>query len=57
MWYSSLSITDQIYDSKLTVIPRLLVEQEEVKADDVGVLCRVRFGKDAAEDDNMDYDG
>ena len=57
MWYSSLSITDQVYDSKLTVIPRLLVEQEEVKADDVGVLCRVRFGKDAAEDDNMDYDG
>ena len=33
------------------------MEQEEVKADDVGILCRVRLSEDAAEDDNMDHDG
>ena len=32
------------------------MEQEEVKADDVGILCRVCLGKDAAEDDKRDHD-
>ena len=53
----SVSQADQIYDGELTVIPRLLVEQEKVKADDVGILRRVRLSEDAAVDDNMNHDG
>ena len=33
------------------------MEQEEVEADDVGILCRVRLGEDAAVGDNTDHDG
>ena len=51
-----MSTSYQIYDGKLTVIPRQLVEQKEVKADDVGILYRVCLFQDAAKNNNMDHD-
>ena len=49
-----MSRTDQIYDCYLTVISRLLIEQEEVKVDLVGVLGRVRVSEDATEGDKIE---